>query len=130
MPHWAEAYVGMPFVLGEYDCASLAVQVRREVFKRPVPDGLERERAASTLGRCRQMADGMADYGVRTTTPAEGDLVLMRCLGRPSHVGVYCVVDGEPTVLHALRKPGMAMLTSIRRLPAINLALEGYYQWK
>ena len=130
MAHWSAQFVGQPYVLGDADCAALAVQVRREVFKRPVPPAVEMERAASALGRARQMADGVLDYGVRTEYPQEGDVVLMRCRGRPSHVGVFCLVDDEPSVLHAMKNAGMAVLHRLRDLPRVNLAVEGFYQWK
>lgn len=128
--HWSERYIGQPYVLGDTDCAALAVQVRREIFRRPVPADIEMERAASALGRHRQMVDGVQDYGARTEAPVEGDVVLMQCRGRPSHVGVYCVVDGEPSVLHALKNPGMTVLHRLRDLSRVALAVEGFYRWK
>ena len=128
--HWTEQYIGQPYVRGAADCAALAVQVRREVFGHAVPPAVEQERAASALGRARQMAEGVADYGVRIDAPSDGDVVLMHCCGRPSHVGVYCVVGGEPSVLHAMENAGMVVLHRLRDLPRVYLSVEGFYRWK
>lgn len=130
MAHWSENYIGRAYVRGEADCARLVCAVRREVFGLPVPEEAEPERAASLLARYHQMREGIADYGARTDTPQEGDAVLMLCRGRASHIGVYCVVDGEPSVLHAMENAGMAVRHRLRDLPRILLAVEGFYRWK
>ncbi|MFZ4537812.1 hypothetical protein [Propionivibrio sp.] len=130
MAHWSEPYIGQPFVLGEADCARLLCQVRREVFHLPVPDESEVERKASRLGRCAQMSDGVEEFGTPVTDPVEGDAVLMICLGRPSHIGVFCRVNGEDSVLHALENVGMVVLHRLRDLPRIQLSVEGFYRWK
>lgn len=128
--HWSHQYVGLPYVHGEADCARLVCKVRREVFRQPVPDGAEIERAASAYGRAVQAHDGVTNYGTKVETPEEGDMVLMTCRGRPSHIGVFCRIDGEAYVLHAMSKPGQAVLSRIRDLGRILLAVEGYYRWK
>ena len=130
MAHWTETYIGRPYVLGKADCARLVCDVRREVFGLPVPEDAEPERAASLTGRFRQMGDGVAEYGERTDEPQDGDVVLMCCRGRPSHVGVFGRVDGEPCVLHAMANAGMTVLHRIRDLPRYNLHVEGFYKWK
>ncbi len=130
MTHWCETYIGQPFILGEADCARLVCQVRREVFKLPVPDDAEMERAASRLGRVAQMADAVECYGEPVEQPQEGDSVLMVCRGRPSHIGVYCIVNGEPSVLHALQNAGMVVLHRLRDLHRVQLSVEGFYRWK
>ncbi len=130
MAHWTETYIGRPYVLGESDCARLVCDVRREVFGLPVPEEAEPERAASAYGRFRQMSDGVTEYGERTENPVDGDVVLMLCRGRPSHVGTYGLVNGEPHVLHALKSTGMVVLHRLRDLPRYNLHIEGFYKWK
>lgn len=130
MAHWSEAYIGRGYVLGESDCARLVCDVRREVFGLPVPEDAEPDRAASALQRFKQMSDGVAEYGERVETPQEGDAVLMLCRGRPSHIGAYCVVDGEPSVLHAMQNAGMTVLHRLRDLPRYLLTVEGFYRWK
>lgn len=128
--HWSQQYIGEPYVLGDADCARLVARVRREVYKLPVPSDVEVDRAASRLGRVGQMGDLVAMYGQRTDSPEEGDVVLMICRSRPSHVGVYCEVDNEPCVLHAMENAGMVVLHRIRDLPKVLLTVEGFYKWK
>ncbi len=128
--HWSQRYIGQPYVAGDADCARLLCQVRREVFGMPVPDEAEVERKASRLGRVGQLADGVQTFGQHTTDPVEGDAVLMVCRGRPSHVGVYCVVDKEASVLHAMENAGMVVLHKLRDLSRVLLTVEGFYKWK
>lgn len=104
--------------------------MRREVFGLPVPEGADIERAQSAYGRFQQMSEGVETYAVPTESPQDGDVVLMQCRGRPSHVGVFCRVDGEAHTLHAMKNAGMAVLHRVRDLPRVNLHVEGYYSWK
>lgn len=128
--HWAEQYIGQPYITNEADCARLVTRVRSEVFKLPVPTDVEVHRAASRLGRAAQMTDLVALYTQPVDDPKEGDVVLMLCRNRPSHVGVYCDVNGEPSVLHAMENAGMVVLHRIRDLPKVFLSVEGFYKWK
>lgn len=130
MAHWSEKYIGQPYIKGEADCARLLCKVRREVFKAEVPDEVEVERRASRLGRAAQMTDGVSEYGIRIEDPVEGDAVLMWCLGRLSHIGVYALVDGEPCVLHAMEGADMVVRHRLRDLERVSLKVEGFYRWK
>lgn len=130
MEHWSARYIGEPYVRGEADCARLVCRVRREQFCLPVPDEAEIERAASRLGRVAQMADGVAAFGEPVSEPKEGDAVLMICRGRAGHIGVFCVVNGERCVLHAMENAGMVVLHRLRDLHRVALSIEGYYRWK
>lgn len=130
MAHWSEKYIGQPYEVNYADCARLIAQVRKEVYNKPVPTDIEIERSASRLGRLGQMVDLVALCGVKTDEPKEGDAVLMLCRGRPSHIGVYCVIDGEPSVLHAMENAKMVVLHKIRELHRVFLSVEGYYAWK
>lgn len=76
------------------------------------------------------MTDLVALYTKPVDDPKEGDVVLMLCRNRPSHVGVYCDVNGEPSVLHAMENAGMVVLHRIRDLPKVFLSVEGFYKWK
>lgn len=130
MSHWSEKYIGHQYMVNTSDCARLLSRVRSEQFGLPVPTDIEVERAASRLGRIGQMQDLVNEYGVRTASPKEGDAVLMLSRGRPSHIGVYCIVDGQPSVLHAMENAGMVVLHKIRELNRVFLSVEGYYAWK
>jgi len=96
----------------------------------PVPSDVEIERRVSRLGRAAQMNDLVFNFGQKTDNPSEGDAVLMMCRGRPSHIGVYCEVDGERCVLHAMENAGHTVLHKIRELSRVGLSVEGYYAWK
>jgi len=130
MPHWSEKYIGQPYITGKADCAHTLAQIRHEVFGETVPSDIEVERKASRLGRAGQMTDLIAEYGERTENPQEGDAVLMCCKGRPNHIGAYCIVNGEPSVLHAMEQAGMVVLHRIRDLERVFITVEGYYSWK
>lgn len=130
MSHWSAKYIGQPYATHTADCARLLSRVRSEQFGLPVPTDIEVDRAASRLGRVWQMTDLVSEYGEKTETPTDGDAVLMLCRGRPSHVGVYCIVNGEPSVLHAMENAGMVVLHRIRELNRVFLTVEGYYSWK
>jgi len=128
--HWSSKYIGRPYVLGDADCARLLSDVRVEQFGLPVPSIVDVDRAQSRLGRAGQVDDLVHEYGAPTDSPKDGDAVLMICAGRPSHVGVYCLVDGDPCVLHAMQNAGMVVLHKIRELNRCFLKIEGYYSWK
>jgi len=130
MPHWSEQYIGKEYKIGEADCARLLSSVRREVFAMPVPSEVEVQRKASRLQRVAQMTDLVSEYCEKTDKPIEGDIVLMLCRNRPSHVGVYCIVNNEASVLHAMENAKMVVLHRLRDLSKVFLSIEGFYKWK
>lgn len=127
--HWSSRYIGLPYAHGEADCARLVCRVRSEIFGRPAPTLAEEDRAASAYARTRQITAVLADFAHPVAVAEDGDIVLMYSRARPSHVGVYCLVDGEPAVLHALETPGQVVLTRLRDLPRVMLRIEGFYRW-
>lgn len=130
MSHWSAKYIGQPHATHTADCARFLAQVRKEQFGLPVPTDIEVDRAASRLGRVGQMQDLVDEFGQKTENPQEGDAVLMLCRGRPSHIGVYCIVNNEPCVLHSMENAGMVVMHKIRELSRVFLSVEGYYTWK
>lgn len=128
--HWSARYIGEPYLPEEADCARLVARVRVEVFGLPVPDAVDVKRAASRLKRAAQLKDAVEAFGELTDSPAEGDAVLMYCLGRPSHIGVFCLVNGERCVLHAMENAGHVVLHRLRDLHRVMLTVEGFYRWK
>jgi len=128
--NWSTRYLGTPYQLGDADCAALVCKVRAEVFAGHVPTETDVERLQSALGRSGQIQDGVSAFGIKTEQPTEGDVVLMMCRARPSHVGVYCEIDNVPYVLHAMQNAGQVVLHKLDDLPKVQLAVEGFYQWK
>ena len=127
--HWSDQYIGKPYKLGEADCAALVCEVRQKEFDGSIPEFVLSMRENTRLKRVEQL-ETLARQAVTTTaTPTEGDVVLMICRGRPSHVGVYCVVDSEPSVLHAMENAKMVVRHRIRDLEKFWLSVEGYYKW-
>ena len=125
--HWAQQYVGQPYIEGAHDCAAFAARVQRDVFQREIALPTAR---AGLRGNARMIDTLTADYAVPTATPVDGDAVLMRCRGRLSHVGLYCLFGNTPYVLHAMKNAGMVVLHRLRDLEHQGLILEGFYQWR
>lgn len=116
------------YVEGQFDCVALAAAVRREVFGQDVT--LPSERWSGPFGRSAQLAGELSDYGVRTEAPVEGDAVLLVVLGRLQHIGVYCVIDGEPWVLHNASNFGAVVRQRLREMSRFGYTVEGFYKWK
>lgn len=124
--HWAEQYIGRQYTKGTYDCASLVVEVQREVFGRNIPDYGERPPMRSD--EAQVLEDEVRRLTVRIDDPVEGCAVQMRSAGSIHHLGVYCEVNGEPHVLHNVRRMG-TILTKLRDLHKFSMQIEGFYQW-
>ena len=154
--HWAESYIGRPYVEGRHDCADFVVAVMREHFGRELTLPAH---GAGTRAWDRQIAALKGVYAMRVApeargstvapeargstvapeargtmgTPREGDGVLMAAAARRHslghHIGIWCAVGGEPYVLHCLKGVG-AILHPIRDLDRRALVLEGVYRWR
>ena len=136
--HWAESYIGRPYVEGVHDCADFVVAVMREHFGRELTLPAH---GAGTRAWDRQFAALKGVYAVRVApeargtmgTPREGDGVLMAAAARRHslghHIGIWCAVAGEPYMLHCLKGVG-SILHPIRDLDRRALVLEGVYRWR
>jgi hypothetical protein len=129
--HWSELYVGQPYVKDEMDCGGWAERIEREQFGRDID--LPRERAQGLRPRSRQIAAEKDTFAERTDRPVEGDGVLMVARGDLYHIGIYTVVNFEPSVVHAMEGSrevaGQVVRHRIRDLAAQGIKLEGYYKW-
>lgn len=126
MGHWTNAYVGLPYVDGEQDCAEIVARVEREVFGRSVQ--VPRVRAIGPFGKSAQIAYARDDLADPVDAPVEGDVVLMRVCGL-WHVGVWFHL-GEPWVLHALKRSGQVVIHRLRDLAALGIRVEGFYRMR
>jgi hypothetical protein len=135
LSHWAERYVGRQYVEGMFDCADMARLVQKEVFGRDVAIPGSRDYADKIgIGRLRAMEEQIAreidNVVTRTESPREGDGVLLIGRGYAEHIGIYCVIGGEPYVLHAANNYRQVVLSQVRNLEILHgLKVEGYYRW-
>ena len=154
--HWAESYIGRPYVEGVHDCADFVVAVMREHFGRELTlpthgagtRAWDRQIAAlkgvyavhvapearGTMGAPQARGSTVAPKARGTMgTPREGDGVLMAAAARRHslghHIGIWCAVAGEPYVLHCLKGVG-SILHPLRDLDRRALVLEGVYRWR
>ncbi|MEA9605698.1 peptidoglycan endopeptidase [Xanthomonas campestris pv. plantaginis] len=123
-----ERFLNIPYDADTNDCADLVVQVQHKLFGREVQMPARRPRGAAgqvALGELSQA------YAVATTTPVDGDLVLMFDKGqsRPGHVGVFFYLAHEGWVLHTTSALGSSWLHRVRELPDYGARIEGYYTW-
>lgn len=126
--HWSDRYLGRPYIPGEFDCAALAMCVQWEVFGRTVR--IPAEHATGIRAQSAQININAAVVADPIDKPSEGDAVLMKARGLLSHVGVYCVINGEPHVLHAMRNAGQVVRHRLRDLKLQGLTVEGFYAWR
>ena len=128
--HWAEAWLGRPWVAGEHDCADFVVEVLREQFGRTLDMPVHAE---SVRGWDRQIAALKSEYALPTIAPQDGDGVLMHARSarrlRRYHLGLWADVGGVAHVLHCQDGAG-SILHPIRDLGLRALELEGIYRWR
>jgi hypothetical protein len=134
MAHWSDRYVGRPYVEGSFDCGALAELVQREVFAKEIHLPSERRYVGKRdVERFQAMASQIAaekvNFAEPVTVPRDGDAVLLMARGYPQHIGVFCMLQGEPWVMHAADSCGQVVRCRIRDLASRCLAVEGYYRW-
>lgn len=138
MSHWSQAYVGLPWIEGQFDCADLVAKVRREVFGQEIT--LPTDHGEGPFGRSATIARHVAEYAAPTEAPQEGDGVLLIARGRVQHIGLLCVIGSERWVLHncqtkearargEIGRYGQSVLTRERDLERFGYRIEGYYRW-
>ncbi|MBF0355951.1 MAG: C40 family peptidase [Alphaproteobacteria bacterium] len=130
MPHWAFAYIGLPWSAtgdgpGSFHCWALVRHVQKERFGRDLP-------AIPNPEDLFAIAKHFRDHPERrrwamAETPQEGDCVLMRQARYPVHVGIWLSVDGGK-VLHAIQGLGV-VAQSPASLAAHGWRVEGYYRF-
>lgn len=110
MTHWAESYIGRPWVSGAagpnaFDCYGLvrAVYLDQYGIALPVFDA-DALRPLSARRAMRDYPDYSSWDGV--TVPIEGDVIQMGHASHPHHVGIYIAADGG-RVLHSVSGAGV-----------------------
>lgn len=126
--HWADTYIGRPYVPGQHDCAALAVEVLRDQFGLHVE--LPADRPHDPAQAARVIAGLQGAHAKAIPGPVEGCAVLLRRgpIARPWHIGIYYQRAGEGHVLHTTRQTS-AISTRVRDLARLGYQIEGYYTW-
>ncbi len=124
-----EPYVGIPHHLRHHDCADLVLRVQAELFGRQAMLPGKRPRPLRDAAQATHLAQATHQLARPTTTPADGDLVLMLDTGHttPGHAGVYFFLAHEAWVLHSSHALGHSALHRVRDLPGYGLRIEGFY---
>jgi len=134
--HWSERYLGLPYNVKTFNCAHLAVRVRKEIFNQDI--SLPVDMSSSALARMRQIQEAKLDYATPTDSPQDGDAVLLVTRGRSQHIGILCRINEEDWILHnaqvkegpeAPGYQGGVARHRIRDLYKWGWTVEGYYKW-
>lgn len=128
-----QAYVGRPYVDGQFDCADLAVLVQAEVFGRTVALPAARRRPQGRAGQRATINALRDDVALRVDVPFTGCGVLLteRVQGAEAwHIGTGAMHRGEVWVLHNSNPATGARLDRLQDLQRWGLRLEGFYAWK
>ena len=128
----AQSYVGTPYLVGEFDCADLAVKVQLELWGRAIALPLRRKRPGGVLGQAREIHRLQDDLATLVEEPDNGDGVLMHDGGAPPtwHIGTVFLHEGEAWVLHNSFTLGSAALQRLADLRRFGLKVEGFYAWR
>jgi hypothetical protein len=126
----AQAFVGMPYVPGQFDCADLAVRVQRDIFGHAI--------ALPAHGHTRQ-AQGAQIQALRldlaqpVDAPHTGCAVVLTrgdSAGTLWHIGTVFVDSLQTWVLHNSQHLRSAALQRLDWLQRTGFVVEGYYKWK
>lgn len=126
--HWSDKYIGLPYILGSFDCAALAAQVSKEVFKYPI--GLPGDHSVTLRGQTKQILTHKDDLAYKIEQPIDGCPALFYGRGRLCHIGVMCWIANDWWILHADQTSGFVIRQRLRDMTRIHYTLEGYYKWK
>ena len=126
-PHWTRQYVGLPYIVGACDCASLTERVQREQFGRTLC--LPSAQGNNHRDWSKQIAEHKDRFVQPATDPQEGDIVLMAGRSYLNHIGTLVIIEHERYVLHAMFAAHQVCLHRLTRLDDVGLIIEGIYTW-
>lgn len=125
MAHWSDGYIDIPHA--ELDCGELVERVLREQFGREVR--FPRKQRQDLEHRSALIVAHRDAFATRIDAPVDGCGVLMFARGRRAHIGLYCLIQGLPYVLHSDALFGSSMRVPLERLK-MRCKVEGWYAWK
>ena len=132
MPHFANKYIGRPWVAGaqgpgSFDCWGFARYILKQEYGHDVPPvNINPDNLRDVLHAFKNDLAFQSFYEV--VKPHDGDVVLMRQAKNPVHAGIWLDVDGGG-VLHCCRNSGVVF----QNVPSLNTTgwfLHSYYQVK
>lgn len=127
---WWEDYIGREYIVGEYDCAHLVVDIQQNVFGNDFEVMVERDRSLRIQSeQIHQNLDKYV-YPIDASEAADGDMLLMKCKGVLNHTGIVATNNNVKYVIHNLRNIRSVAMHKIRELPRYGLEIEGYYRFK
>ncbi|MES1977314.1 MAG: hypothetical protein V4451_04715 [Pseudomonadota bacterium] len=127
----AQAYVGTPYLPGEFDCADLAAKVQWELFGKVVPLPPNRKRPAGALGQAREVKALQGQLADPIDAPETGCAVLLQeptDHGLMWHIGTVFMDRRQVWVLHNSMRLGGACLHRMEDLLRWGMRLESYYR--
>lgn len=128
MIHWSDKYVGLPYLPQEFDCASLAAQVSKDLFNKEI--GLPESHGETYRGQSKQILKHKDDLAIKIEKPVDGCPALFYGRGRLCHIGVMCWIAGDWWVLHNDESSRFVVRQRLRDMTRVLFTLEGYYLWK
>lgn len=133
MEHWANKYIGIPFLMGGnsieegFDCWGLFRHIQREQFNRSLPAVCVPEYDRDSVSSLMNTHTERQNW-VETSVPEDGGAILMAHARWPVHVGL-CVSDSTAKgILHTERGVG-ARFTAITDLSATMWKITGVYRY-
>lgn len=125
--HWATQYLGQPWVEHDNDCWAFFRKISAAHYQRNLSI-IEIDTA--NLRACIDQFLNHTEHRhwQKTTSPLDGDAVLMSQGKMPSHVGMWLDVDGGG-VLHCVKGAGV-IFTKTNQLYMLGYQVLGFYRYK
>jgi len=125
--HFACLYIGLPYKAGEFDCWGLVRKVYMEQYR------IELSAIAVETDNLRQLINTIEqtperNNWIKTVTPCDGDIVLLRQSRHPIHVGIWLKTDGGG-VLHCIKDTGV-VFQNLQSLMLAGWKIESFYKCK
>ncbi len=125
--HYAHSYIGLPYKAGEFDCWDLV----RDVYSKQY--GIELAKIPVDEDNIRQLINTVnktpeRNNWIKTLTPNEGDVVLLRQSRHPIHVGVWLEIDGGG-ILHCIKNSGV-VFQNLQSLHLSGWEIESFYKYE
>ena len=124
--HWIYKYLGRPFVLGEFDCGTLAIEIMKNEYGKTV--ALLDNTRDTSLKMQRILALGLGEYFTQIDTPVDGCLAVMNYGGRSRHVGIFYVHNGTGHVIHVGSRTSGTVTCKVSRLKTQGLQITNYVE--